>query len=244
MSIYTKRQKIRGFTLIEVLLAIAIFAMISLASFSVFDGVIQSERFSNEKMQRLNDIQRAWLVIERDFLQIAARSMRVEGETPLENFIHTEHSSFSTSDESIAFVRHGWTNPGLLIPRSDLQSVAYRINDNVLERLHFNFVDAVTGEEPRARKLIEQVTAFDIEYFYKSKWQNTLIKAQFPKAIKLIVETEDIGIIERKFLIADGLNEVRIMDQRRPDANGDSQNNSTNAQRGNTPSRSSQGDQR
>jgi general secretion pathway protein J len=232
MNIRAKHQQIRGFTLIEVLLAIAIFAMISLASFSVFDGVIQSERFSNEKMQRLNDIQRAWLVIERDFLQIAARSMRIEGETPLENFIHTEHGSFSTSDESIAFVRHGWTNPGLLIPRSDLQSVAYRINDNVLERLHFNFVDAVTGEEPRVRKLIEQVTAFDIEYFYKNKWQNTLIKAQFPKAIKLIVETEDIGIIERKFLVADGLNEVRSVDPRRPTPNGI------------TPSRTSQGDQR
>ncbi|GAA6205203.1 type II secretion system minor pseudopilin GspJ [Thalassotalea sp. SU-HH00458] len=243
MSFLEKRQKSRGFTLIEVLLAIAIFAMISLASFSVFDGVIQSERFSNEKMQRLNDIQRAWLVIERDFLQIAARSMRIEGEAPLENFIHTEQGSFSTSDESIAFVRHGWTNPGLLIPRSDLQSVAYRINENVLERLHFNFVDAVTGEEPRVRKLIEQVTGIEIEYYYKNKWQNTLIKAQFPQAIKLIVETEDIGIIERKFLVADGLNKVRSIDPRRPNSNDESLNNSKNAQRGNTPA-SSQGERR
>ncbi|MCO4798477.1 MAG: type II secretion system minor pseudopilin GspJ [Colwelliaceae bacterium] len=195
----------KGFTLIEVLLAIAIFAMISLATFSVFDGVMQSEKFSNDKMQRLNNIQRAWLVIERDFLQIAQRSMRIEGEAPLDNFIHADNGSFSSNNEAIAFVRHGWTNPGLLIPRGDLQSVAYRIEEETLERLHFNFVDAVVGEEPKVRKLIENVKSFDIEYHYKKKWQSTLIKNEMPKAIKLSIETEDIGIIERKFIIADHL---------------------------------------
>lgn len=195
----------KGFTLIEVLLAIAIFTMISLATFSVFDGVMQSEKFSNDKMQRLNNIQRAWLVIERDFLQIAQRSMRIEGEAPLDNFIHADNGSFSSNNEAIAFVRNGWTNPGLLIPRGDLQSVAYRIEEETLERLHFNFVDAVVGEEPKVRKLIENVKSFDIEYHYKKKWQSTLIKNEMPKAIKLSIETEDIGIIERKFIIADHL---------------------------------------
>ncbi|MDG1752894.1 MAG: type II secretion system minor pseudopilin GspJ [Thalassotalea sp.] len=235
----TNQLKSSGFTLIEVLLAIAIFAMISLASFSVFDGVIQSERFSNEKMQRLNDIQRAWLVIERDYLQIAQRSMRIEGEAPLENFIHTENASFSSSDAGIAFVRHGWTNPGLLIPRSDLQSVAYRVYENTLERLHFNFVDAVNGEEPKIRKLIEQVTAFNLEYFYKNKWQNTLINNQLPQAIKLIIETQDIGIIERKFIVADGMNQVTTRNENNAGRGGSGNEN----QRG-SPSSPSQGNDR
>lgn len=239
-----RQHKLNGFTLIEVLLAIAIFAMISLASFSVFDGVIQSERFSNEKMQRLNDIQRAWLVIERDYLQIAQRSMRIEGEAPLENFIHTENASFSSSDEGIAFVRHGWTNPGLLIPRSDLQSVAYRVYENNLERLHFNFVDAVNGEEPKVRKLIEQVTAFNLEYFYKNKWQNTLINNQLPQAIKLIIETQDIGIIERKFIVADGTNQLTARDQNSRNENNAGRGGSGNENQRGSPSSPSQGNDR
>ena len=232
----TAQSKPKGFTLIEVLLAIAIFAMISLASFSVFDGVIQSERFSNEKMQRLNNIQRAWLVIERDYLQIAQRSMRIEGEAPLANFIHTDNGSFSSNDQSIAFVRHGWTNPGLLIPRSDLQSVAYRVNENTLERLHFNFVDAVTGEEPKVRKLIADVKAFNIEYFYKKKWQNKLTDNQFPQAIKLIIETEDVGIIERKFITAESI--VPVNRDNQNDRTGTDLNNN---QRSNSPTSSSRG---
>lgn len=239
----SRQLKRNGFTLIEVLLAIAIFAMISLASFSVFDGVIQSERFSNEKMQRLNDIQRAWLVIERDYLQIAQRSMRIEGEAPLANFIHTENASFSSSDEGIAFVRHGWTNPGLLIPRSDMQSVAYRVNENTLERLHFNFVDAVTGEEPKIRKLITDVKAFNIEYFYKKKWQNTLVDNQLPQGIKLIIETEDIGIIERKFIVAGGVELVNSRNSNSKNGNDAGRNRTgqnNNNQQNNSPSSSSQ----
>ncbi|GLX78917.1 type II secretion system protein GspJ [Thalassotalea insulae] len=191
-----------GFTLIEVLLAVSIFAVISLASFSIFDGVMQSERTSKEQMQRLNAIQRALIVIERDFLQIAQRSIRFDGEAPLNDYIFSDSSSFS-SEQAIAFVRAGWTNPGLLIPRSDMQSVAYRINDEKLERLHFNFVDAVVGEEPRVRVLLENVTSIELQYYYDKKWQERLVAQQLPKAIELSIETQDFGTISRKFLVAD-----------------------------------------
>ena len=217
-----------GFTLIEVLLAIAIFAMISLASFSIFDGVIKSESVSKEKMQRLNDVQSAWLVIERDFLQIAQRSIRIEGEAPLSGFIHTSSHTFSSNNQAIAFVRHGWINPGLLIPRSDVQSVAYRIEDNNLERLHYNFVDAVAGEEPKVRKLLSQIDAFDIEYFYNRQWQKELIKEQMPQAINIILTTKDIGVISRKFLVADNV-------QKTASGNNTNQPNSPNQPTPNQP---------
>ncbi len=194
-----------GFTLIEVLLAISIFAVISLASFSIFDGVLKSEEYSREKMQRLNEIQRAWLVIERDFLQIAQRSVRREGEAPLSDYLYADNGGFSSSEQAIAFVRSGWTNPGLLIPRSDMQSVAYRVEDKTLERLHYNFVDAVVGEEPKIRPLIANVERFELNYFYQDKWQATLKENNLPQAIELIIETEDFGVINRKFIIVDNM---------------------------------------
>jgi len=199
-----KKKPAIGFTLIEVLLAISIFAMISLASFSIFDGVLKSDEYSQQRMKRLNEVQRAWLLIERDFLQITQRSMRVDGEAPLETFIHTDVDALQSNDQAIAFVRNGWTNPGLLIPRSDVQSVAYRLYDNKLQRLHYNFVDAVVGEEPKIRHLIGGVLSLKFEYFYKRKWQQQLDDEASPLAIKVIIETEDLGEIHRQFLVTVG----------------------------------------
>lgn len=197
--------KDKGFTLIEVLLAVAIFAVISLASFSIFDGVIRSEEHSKNKIARLNDIQRALMTIERDFLQIARRSIRVEGEAPRTDFIFANTGGFSNEEQVIGFVRSGWSNPGLLIPRGDLQSVVYRLEGDTLERLHYNFVDAVVGEEPKVRSLIKSVSSLEFSYFYQKKWQENLPNGELPQAIQIVLETEDLGEISRKFLVAEAI---------------------------------------
>lgn len=192
----------RGFTLLEVLIAIAIFSVISMASFSIFQTVLNSDTVTKERTDRINELQRGFLIIERDMIQIARRSMRLNGEAPLGAFLHTDNESFSSGEKGIAFVRNGWTNPGLLLPRSDMQSVAYRLNDNVLERLHFNFVDAVLGEEPKVRPLITQVEKLDFEFYDGKKWQKTLEENTLPIAIAMEIDTTDYGVIRRQFLVA------------------------------------------
>lgn len=196
------KSKIQGFTLLEVLIAIAIFSVISMASFSIFQTVLNSDTATQERTDRINELQRGFLIIERDMLQIARRSVRLNGEAPLEGFLHTNNESFSSNEQAIAFVRHGWTNPGLLLPRSDMQSVAYQLNENVLERLHFNFVDAVLGEEPKIRPLISKVEKLDFEFYDGKKWQKTLQENTLPIAIAIELDTSDYGIIRRQFIVA------------------------------------------
>ncbi len=192
----------RGFTLLEVLIAIAIFSVISMASFSIFETVLNSDTRSKQRTDRINELQRGFLMIERDMLQIARRSVRFNGEAPLAGFLHTDNESYSSSEQAIAFVRHGWTNPGLLLPRSDMQSVAYQLNDTVLERVHFNFVDAILGEEPKVRPLISKVEKLDFEFFDGKKWQKSLAENTLPMAIAIELDTTDYGIIRRQFLVA------------------------------------------
>jgi general secretion pathway protein J len=192
----------RGFTLLEVLIAIAIFALISLASFTIFNTVLKSDEAAQKRIIRLNEIQRAFLIMERDFLQIARRSIRVDGETPLAGFIHTELQSFSLTDSAIAFVRSGWRNPALIMPRSDMQPVIYQLNDNTLERLHFNFVDSVVGQEPKIRPLLTQVSALDFEFYDGRQWQKKLPRNTIPLAIAIELTLNDFGTIKRKFLVA------------------------------------------
>ena len=199
-SMHSTRPK--GFTLLEVLIAIAIFSVISLASFTIFDTLLTSEESSKQRTFRLNELQRGFLVIERDLLQIARRTVRINGEAPLTGFLHTDSNSFMSDNQAIAFVRNGWTNPGLLLPRSDMQSVAYQLNDNVLERVHFNFVDSVLGEEPKVRPLITGVSELKFDFYQGKKWQQELTAGELPLAIAIEITTDDFGVIRRQFLVA------------------------------------------
>ncbi|WP_259363068.1 type II secretion system minor pseudopilin GspJ [Colwellia sp. MB3u-4] len=200
VSFMPKRSQ--GFTLLEVLIAIAIFSVISMASFSIFETVINSDTATKARTDRINELQRGFLIIERDMLQIARRSVRLNGEAPLSDFLHTDNDSFTSSEQAIAFVRHGWTNPGLLLPRSDMQSVAYQLNENTVERVHFNFVDAVLGEVPKVRPLISQVEKLNFEFYDGKKWQETLQENTLPMAIAIEIDTTDYGIIRRQFIVA------------------------------------------
>lgn len=192
----------QGFTLLEVLIAIAIFSVISMASFSIFETVLNSDTVTKERTERINELQRGFLIIERDVLQIARRSVRLYGEAPQSGFLHTDIESYSGSEQAIAFVRHGWTNPGLLLPRSDMQSVAYQLNENTVERIHFNFVDAVLGEEPKVRPLISKVESLSFEFYDGKKWQKTRQENTLPQAIAIEIDTTDYGIIRRQFIVA------------------------------------------
>ena len=197
-----KNSKAKGFTLLEVLIAIAIFSMISMTSFSIFNTVIKSNETSKLRTDRINELQRGFLLIERDLLQIAKRSIRLNGEAPQEDFLYTDDNSFSDSESTLAFVRHGWTNPGLLLPRSNMQSVAYQLNEGTFERLHFNFVDAIQGQEPKIRKLITEIEELNFEFFYDKEWQDKIIGKSLPKAIAVELITKDYGLIRREFLVA------------------------------------------
>ena len=192
----------KGFTLLEVLIAIAIFSVVSLASFTIFDTVLRGDENSKIRSEKQNELQRAFLLMERDFTQMAKRPMRVNGEAASEGFIQTSDDSFLDGEQSIAFVRNGWTNPGLLLPRGDMQSVAYRLVDETLERLHYNFVDAVVGQEPKTRPLINKVNSLSYEFYDGKTWQKKWSDNTLPQAIAIEIVTEDYGLIRRQFLVA------------------------------------------
>ncbi len=197
-----RHHRHQGFTLLEVLIAIAIFSVVSLASFTIFDTVLRGDESSKLRSDRQNELQRAFFLIERDVMQIAKRSLRINGEAPTNVFIQTADDSFLADNQAMAFVRNGWTNPGLLLPRSDMQSVAYRLEDNTLERLHYNFVDAVVGQEPKIRPLISNVSDLSFEFYDGQKWQEKWSGNTLPLAIAIEIETDDFGFLRRQFLVA------------------------------------------
>tara|TARA_R110002153_G_scaffold68547_7_gene182005 strand:- start:14490 stop:15122 length:633 start_codon:yes stop_codon:yes gene_type:complete len=201
----------RGFTLIEILVAMAIFTLIGLASTGVLTSVINSDQLSSERFAKLEELQRAMLTMERDILQIVPRAVRVNGE-----FVSAVTTGgedvFDSEADGLGFVRVGRYNPQMLLPRSTLQAVGYRLQENQLQRLYGNYVDNVIGYEPKIKIILSDIEDFRVTFLTDvaqledpEKWQETYSSADLPIAISITFVSKTFGEIRREFMLANGV---------------------------------------
>ncbi|WP_318466207.1 type II secretion system minor pseudopilin GspJ [Photobacterium leiognathi] len=192
----------QGFTLLEVLVAIAVFAMLSLSAYQVMNNVMRSDAQSQDHNQRLKDIQRATIMMDNDFRQIVARKSRLDGDAPSNKLLQASEYLLDSSSEGIMFIRSGWQNPQAMFPRGDITRVGYRIEDDKLERVWFRYPDTVVGEKPLVRVLLTGVTELKFEFYYDKKWHEKWNKENtLPEGIKVIMTLKDLGDIERIYLV-------------------------------------------
>lgn len=205
----------RGFTLLEILIAMAIFTLIGLASTGLLTTVIDSNELSAQRFERLQQLQRAMITIERDIQQAVPRAVRVEGQ---KREVVMAGGSLEDSDaDSLGFVRAGWQNPQMMLPRSTLQFVSYRLRNEKLERLYGNYVDNVIGFEPKIRVLMDEVTDLKVEFIAQKsggstdnrmddeeEWTESYTGQVLPYAVAIEFESKDFGLIRREFTLTGG----------------------------------------
>jgi general secretion pathway protein J len=195
-------RNIQGFTLLEVLIAISIFALMSMASYQILQGVIRSGEISKRHSNELLKIQRAMLIIEQDFTQIIARASRNEtGDNETLSVLTVGKSLFESEDEGIEFTRLGWTNPLDLLPRSNLLRVRYRLYDGKLQRLYFLYPDIVAGQKPEIQTLLDDVEKLSFR-FWSNGWKKTWSeKNKLPAGIEINFTSKQFSKINRQFLV-------------------------------------------
>lgn len=164
---YLSKQNIHGFTLLELLVAVAVFAILSAMAYGGLRNVIDNSMHTETSMQRLQQVQLAMVSISRDFTQLSQRNIRDEyGNT--NNYILTGEGT----DVFIEFSRGGRRNPAELL-RSHLQRVAYKIEDNTLSRLHWPHLDRTQEMEPYESILLEDVENANIRFLdSNNEWHN------------------------------------------------------------------------
>ncbi|MDN4502953.1 type II secretion system minor pseudopilin GspJ [Alteromonadaceae bacterium BrNp21-10] len=191
----------RGFTLLEILIALAIFTLIGLASNAVLTSVLNSDRLSTQRFDQLQTLQRAMMTIERDVLQALPRHIRIEGEAS-DTTLSGGQGEFESEFYGIGFVRGGWHNPQLVLPRSTLQPVVYRVQEGTLQRVYSNYVDNVVGAEPRIKNILDGVEGFSIEFVADAESDSEAYAGNdLPKAIRIMLNLTAFGDIQRTFLL-------------------------------------------
>lgn len=191
-----------GFTLLEVLVAIAVFAMLSISAYQVMNNVQRSDAQSREHNARLKEIQQALVMMDNDFRQIVARKIRNQGEAPSDKILQSSEYLLDSSSQGIIFPRLGWQNPQQMFPRGEVVKVGYRVVNDTLERVWFRYPDTVVGSEALVRPILSGVEKLSFQFYSDKKWSDSWNKkAVLPQGVSVQITLEDVGEIERVYIL-------------------------------------------
>jgi len=189
-----------GFTLIEIMIAMAIFALIGLASNQVLFSVLTSDEVSQQASQRIKQVQRSYQLIQTDLMQMAPRPIRLGDNEPSSKLLLAGEGVIDSDDHGIAFTRLGWRNPAQMFPRGSVQAVGYRLVDNQLQRLHYLYPDQQAGTQPQVTVLLRDVEQLKFEYFADKKWQKNWTKSELPQGVAMLLTLKSYGSLRWQFL--------------------------------------------
>ena len=200
-----KAANCRGFTLVEVLIAIAIFAILSVMAYGGLDTVIKNREHTEQELDRLKQLQMTMVKLQRDIEQTIAR----DGTDELGGVLYKMASSPDTSIV-IELTRNGWSNFAKL-KRSHLQRVAYKFEDNNLVRMSWPFVDRAQDSQALETILIDNLDEVSVRFFDNNEWiddwprPETLASSStevgLPAAVEVTLKMHDWGDIIRIFKV-------------------------------------------
>jgi general secretion pathway protein J len=197
----------RGFTLLEVLVAIAIFSFVGVMALSGYTQLQKQSEYQQSRLERVREVQRAVQTIAQDLTQIEPRAIREP--------IGDQHVPALLAGESVEykleFTRAGWTNTAGL-PRPTLQRVAYRLDQDGLWRDHWRVLDRTQASEPVRVRLLSNVRAVTFRFLSPSRewidrWPQpggnpAEQERARPAAVEVTLELEDWGLIKRVIEVA------------------------------------------
>jgi general secretion pathway protein J len=192
----------KGFTLLELLVALAIFALLAAMSYGGLQAVLNQQWHTEQAADRLAELQKIYLLMQRDIEQVVPRPVRDEfgdAQQPL------------VGDDSLRLTRGGWRNPAGR-PRSTLQRVGYAYEEQQLVRYVWSVLDRAQDSEPLKQPLIEDVERMQLRYLddddvWKEQWPDssgsvsTEVAAglsdfpELPKAVEVSIEHKTYGTL-------------------------------------------------
>jgi general secretion pathway protein J len=178
----------RGFTLLELLVAMFIAAIIFAMGYGTINQAVRSREGLEEQQKRLLELQTTVRTMEQDFVQLAQRPVRdpvggtyqaalVANITSSSGGLGSSTGSSSSSNNSngtrglgssteqplVALTRAGWTNPNGL-QRPGLQRVAYYFKDGTLRREYWTVLDPTQASQAVRHDLMSHLKSVSLRF--------------------------------------------------------------------------------
>lgn len=138
-----------GFTLLELLVAILVFAVMAVMAYGGLDAVLSDRDSLQRGLDRTAGLQKALYRLERDLANVRSRPIRGQ-------YGEVKPAFMAPPEGMVSFTSGGVPNP-LHQRRSTLERVAYALDDHKLERLRWFDLDRAPGSHPEKTTLLKGV---------------------------------------------------------------------------------------
>jgi general secretion pathway protein J len=196
----------RGFTLVEVMIAVLIAAILSVMAFEAMQEALKNRDRVRVHAVRLQALQFTMRSLVQDLSQLNPR--------PVREPLGPGFQPALAGGTDLVFTRGGWMNP-VGVDRSTLQRVRYALRDGKLYRETWRVLDAQLYPEPDSKQLLDGVRGFTLRYMNDGRsWQDNWPPAALggqrtqrelgwrPIAVEVTLDLEDFGKLTRLIEVA------------------------------------------
>ncbi|OPJ99455.1 type II secretion system protein GspJ [Serratia marcescens] len=182
----------RGFTLLEVLIAITIFAALAVMMAQISRTVLFSQGRIMMKGEDIARIQLGLTIIERDISQALVRASIDKAHPNLADFRVGKHHF-----DTLELVRRNRINPGSILARSSIERVMYRVTEGKLQRISSSDADTLFAHG-HVSTLLQGISQFKLRFWYQGKWQDGWFAGSvLPAAIEVSLDLPGYGHLRR-----------------------------------------------
>lgn len=170
-----RRHTQRGLTLVETLVALAVFAVVSLAATAILATTVTGREAISESLDRTGELQLARTILAQDLAQPVGRTVTDEGRGAV-NFqggedIFVNGVPREEGDVRLVLTRRGKSNPGRMDDRGALERVRYVFADGELRRIARTRIDSTDDTPETARPLIRGLADARFEFYDYPAWR-------------------------------------------------------------------------
>lgn len=192
----------RGFTLIEVLVAITIFAIMSVVGYRGLNGILQVRERVTLESRKWRELALFFARVEGDLTAVIDRPVRDNGDLLLPALIGKE-LTVGQEDALVEFTRTGL--PGQSDRLADLQRFGYRLRDGAVEQVVWSVLDRAPRTHPDSFVVLQEVVELRLRYLNEQNvWQSAWPspgQAGKPRAIEMTVALKSGEKVVRMFAL-------------------------------------------
>jgi general secretion pathway protein J len=191
-------KKLKGFTLIEVLIALLIFTIVATLLVGGLQAVINADAGTQQHAKRLHQLQITFLKLSHDLSQTIKRPILTEKGQKEAAFIGNTQRFSCTVITTLSTLDH--------IPVSALTRISYRIKGQDLRRSKWAALDRIQAAPLYTRILLDDLVSGSFQYLDKEQhlhdtWPLPGRDEVLPRAVKINLTLAHWGEVSQLYVI-------------------------------------------